>query len=75
MSPREWINAMNERLYGPESVFTTAEQTAMRVGFTRVERLAVSGRVFGAYPQAINDEHAQKLRVLNRELLPHVNIG
>ena len=75
MSPREYVRIANERMYGPESVFTPAEQAAMRAGYTRVDRLAVSGQVFGAFPQAISDDHAQKLRALNRELLHQVNIG
>ena len=75
MSPKEYIKIANERMYGPESVFTPAEQAAMKAGYTRIERLAVSGQVFGAFPQAISDDHAWKLRMMNRELLPLVNIG
>jgi hypothetical protein len=52
---------MNDDLYGPESPFTAAEQTAMQRGYTTAERLAASGRVFGVYPQAISQAHADKL--------------
>jgi hypothetical protein len=68
MNARDWINEMNSRLYGDDSVFTTAEQNAMRRGYTRVERLAVSGCVFLGYPQAISEEHARKIQTLNRSM-------
>lgn len=54
----EWAE---EKLYGPESVFTPEEQAATRRGYTTAERVAESGRVFGAYPQAISEGHAAKL--------------
>ena len=52
---------INEILYGPDSVFTEEEQAAMKRGYTTNERLAISGKVFGVYPQAISQEHADKL--------------
>lgn len=58
----------NEMLYGPPSVFTAAEQEAMRRGYTRAERLRISGTVYGGYPQAISAQHARKIRDLNRYL-------
>lgn len=45
--------------------FSKAEQAAMQRGYTRREREAISGRVFGGYPQAINKAHADKLDALN----------
>ena len=53
-----WTRHHNHLLYGPGSRFTSEEQAAMRRGYTRSERLAISGRQFGIYPQAISEEHA-----------------
>ena len=55
------VQAALDDLYGLESLFTAEEQAAMRRGHTTRERLAESGRVFGVYPQAISQEHADKL--------------
>lgn len=46
--------------------FTTEERAATDRGYTIKERLAISGRQFGAYPQAISEEHARKLDASNR---------
>ena len=48
-------------LYGQGSVFTQDEQAAMHRGYTMDERNRISGRVYGIYPQAISQEHADKL--------------
>ena len=56
---------IRETLYGPQSIFTAAEQEAMRRGYTGAERKAISGRVYGRYPQAISAEHAMKLDMVN----------
>lgn len=53
------------KLYGPDSIFTKEEQEAMQRGYTMAERKAISGRMFGIYPQAISEEHARKLDLLN----------
>ena len=60
-----YAERMNAALYGPSSVFTDEEQAAMRRGYTHNERMAISGRLWGIYPQAISEEHAAKLDVLN----------
>lgn len=52
-------------LYGKGSPFTDEEQAAMRRGYTHNERIAISGQVFGIYPQAISAEHAHKLDICN----------
>jgi len=70
MNARNWINAMNAHLYGAKSVFTPEEQSAMRRGYTRADRLAESGEVFLVYPQAISEEHARKIQAINRIMLP-----
>jgi hypothetical protein len=62
---KAWVGSMNNALYGPDSVFTAEEQDAMRTGYTISLRMAESGRVFGGYPQAISEDHARKLNVLN----------
>ncbi len=59
---------MNKALYGADSVFTQAEQVAMWMGFTRSERIATSGVIYGIYPQAISQEHAAKLDKLNKAI-------
>ena len=59
------FKATNEKLYGEDSVFTAEEQAAMQRGYTWNERKAISGRVYGIYPQAISLEHAAKLDALN----------
>ena len=56
---------MNRALYGPKSIFTQEEQAAMRRGYTRNERKAISGCVYGDYPQAISAEHARKMDRVN----------
>ncbi len=56
---------MNQQLYGKDSVFTAEEQAAMRRGYTHNERIQISGKVFGIYPQAISQEHAAKLNTIN----------
>lgn len=64
----EFVARSNDRCYGPNSVFTAEEQAAMKRGYTTAERLAMSGRLYGIYPQAISEAHARKLDALNREL-------
>jgi hypothetical protein len=54
-----------EELYGDDSVFTADEQSAMRRGYTYAERIKISGSQFGCYPQAISQDHADKLDRLN----------
>ena len=67
-----YAERMNEALYGPDSVFSAEEQAAMRKGYTNMERIRISGRMFGRryYPQAISQEHADKLDALNDSLQP-----
>ena len=62
MTYAEKINAL---LYGPDSQFTAEEQAAMKRGFSNAERRQISGRIFGIYPQAISQSHAQKLDEIN----------
>ncbi len=65
MAKQTYATQMNDALYGAGSVFTADEQAAMRRGYTYAQRIRESGRQFGIYPQAISDEHARKLDVLN----------
>ena len=60
-----YAERMNGQLYGAGSVFSKAEQAAMRKGYSLKERRAISGVIFGMYPQAINQDHADKLDALN----------
>ena len=60
------LDILTERaLFGPASLFNAAEQAAMRRGYSRREREAISGKVFGGYPQAISKAHAVKLDNFN----------
>ena len=56
-TPADWLNA---DLYHGDR-FTAEEQAAMQRGYTSAERRAISGQVFGGFPQAISAEHAEKL--------------
>lgn len=60
---KSYANRIDETLYGVDSVFTQEEQAAMKRGYTIGERMAMSGRMFGIYPQAISEEHARKLDI------------
>lgn len=60
-----YAKTMNEKLYGKASVCTKAERDAMQKGYTIAERKAISGKIFGIYPQATSQEHAEKLDQLN----------
>lgn len=55
-------------LYGPRSIFTAEEQAAMRRGYTRAERIAISGQCFNDYAQAISLDHANKLDAVKAQL-------
>lgn len=57
-------------MYGPDSPFTADEQAAMKRGYTMAERRAISGRMFGIYPQAISEEHARKIDALHARYAP-----
>ena len=61
----KYAEKMNQALYGVVSIFTAEEQEAMKRGYTLAERKAISGRVYGIYPQAVSEEHAAKLNTLN----------
>jgi hypothetical protein len=45
--------------------FSADEWAAMDRGYTSAERRAISGKLFGIYPQAISSEHAAKIDALN----------
>ena len=68
MTTAEYVKLHDDALYGPDSVFSAEEQDAMRRGCTHARRIAESGRVFGGFPQAISQDHADRLRAASIDL-------